>query len=397
MLSDDELIGLWKSGESEFVEFKPSTSDKADIYHDICAFSNDVNDSGRTGVLFVGLNDDGTVTGIAITENLITALAQIRLQGNIDPMPDLQVHKRTLNGTDLAVVEVKPSLGPPVRYKGRTCIRINSLRHYATTDQENRLTERKRAGQRSYMVQSAAAAALDDLDLDYFRSEYLPLAVAPEVIARNQRTVEQQLASLRFVASPASPVPTVLGVITLGLDPTRSVPGAFVQFLRIDGLALGDPIRDNKRLSGRLTDVLAQLEDILRLSNEVAVDIKSAARQIDAPDYPMSALVQITQNAVLHRTYDGTNAPVRVYWYNDRVEIHSPGGPYGKVNVRNFGEPGMTDYRNPELASVMSILGFAQGFGFGIATARQELERNGNPPLEFVVKPEHVLAILRKR
>ena len=61
------------------------------------------------------------------------------------------------------------------------------------------------------------------------------------------------------------------------------------------------------------------------------------------------------------------------------------------------GEPGMTDYRNPELASVMSILGFAQGFGFGIATARQELERNGNPPLEFVVKPEHVLAILRKR
>ncbi|MBS1941938.1 MAG: ATP-binding protein, partial [Bacteroidetes bacterium] len=86
MLSDEELIGLWKSGESEFVEFKPSTSDKADIYHDICAFSNDVNDSGRTGVLFVGLNDDGPVTGIAITENLITALAQIRLQGNIDPM-----------------------------------------------------------------------------------------------------------------------------------------------------------------------------------------------------------------------------------------------------------------------------------------------------------------------
>lgn len=397
MLSDEELIQLWECGESEFVEFKPSTSDKADIYHDICAFSNDVNDSGRTGVLFIGLNDDGSVTGINITDNLIKELAQIRLQGNIDPMPDMQVAKRNLKGQELAVVEVKPATEPPARYKGRTCIRVGTLRHYATTDQENRLTERKRAGQRSSMVQAVGSADLSDLDLNYFKHEYLPLAVAPEVIARNQRTLEQQLASLRFVISPATPIPTVLGILTLGLDPTRHVPGAFVQFLRIDGNALGDPVKDNKRFSGRMADVLSGLEDILKLSIDVAVDIKQGARQIDTPEYPFAALMQITQNAILHRTYHGTNAPVRVYWYNDRVEIQSPGGPYGKVNIRNFGEPGVTDYRNPELASVLVNLGFAQGFGFGIATARQEMARNGNPPLEFVVQPEHVLAILRKR
>ncbi|MCU0318847.1 MAG: putative DNA binding domain-containing protein [Flavobacteriales bacterium] len=397
MLSDDELIQLWEGGESEFVEFKPSTSDKADIYHDICAFSNDVNDSDRTGVLFVGLNDDGSVTGISITEKLIAELAQIRLQGNIDPMPDMQVLKRNLKGQELAVVEVRPATEPPVRYKGRTCIRVGSVRHHATPDQENRLTERKRAGQRSYMVQAVGNAGLHDLDLDYFRNHYLPLAVAPEVIARNQRSLEQQLASLRFVQSPADPVPSILGLLTLGLDPTQHIPGAFIQFLRIDGTALGDPIKNSKRLTGRLADMLTGLENILKLSNEVAVDIKGGARQLDTPEYPLPALIQIAQNAVLHRTYQGTNAPVRVYWYNDRVEIQNPGGPFGKVNTRNFGEPGVTDYRNPELASVLANLGFAQGFGFGIATARQELERNGNPPLEFVVQPEHVLAILRKR
>ena len=41
----------------------------------------------------------------------------------------------------------------------------------------------------------------------------------------------------------------------------------------------------------------------------------------------MEALHQITRNAVMHRTYEVTNAPVHVYWFNDRIEVLSPGGP----------------------------------------------------------------------
>ncbi|MDE2974546.1 MAG: hypothetical protein OXU64_07480 [Gemmatimonadota bacterium] len=56
------------------------------------------------------------------------------------------------------------------------------------------------------------------------------------------------------------------------------------------------------------------------------MDITSGPREIrrylQAPD----ALRQIAYNAVMHRTYEGTNAPVRVTWYDDRVEIISPGG-----------------------------------------------------------------------
>ena len=52
----------------------------------------------------------------------------------------------------------------------------------------------------------------------------------------------------------------------------------------------------------------------------------------------------------MHRTYEATNAPVRVNWFDDRIEIISPGGPFGSVSDANFGEPGVTDYRNPNLA-----------------------------------------------
>ena len=72
--------------------------------------------------------------------------------------------------------------------------------------------------------------------------------------------------------------------------------------------------------------------------------------------------------------------PNMLYWFTDRVEVHSPGGPYGRVTKENFGQPGFYDYRNPNVAAVMKELGYVQRFGFGIATARREMAENGNPP-----------------
>jgi ATP-dependent DNA helicase RecG len=101
--------------------------------------------------------------------------------------------------------------------------------------------------------------------------------------------------------------------------------------------------------------------------------------------YPLVALQQLFRNAVMHRTYEHTNAPIRITWYTDRLEIFSPGGPVGIVTAETFGQPGFTDYRNPNLAGFLKETGFAQRFGAGIATARRECERNGNPLPEFTV------------
>ena len=119
--------------------------------------------------------------------------------------------------------------------------------------------------------------------------------------------------------------------------------------------------------------------------------------EIREPDYPIVALQQLARNGVLHRTYEGTNAPVRINWFSDRIEILSPGGPYGQVTRTNFGNPGITDYRNPHLAEAMKILGYVQRFGVGIPLARKELAKNGNPPPEFIVEDTYVLVIVRRR
>jgi ATP-dependent DNA helicase RecG len=118
----------------------------------------------------------------------------------------------------------------------------------------------------------------------------------------------------------------------------------------------------------------------------------SSNRESRVEEYPFDAMRQLVRNALMHRSYEATNAPVRVYWFDDRIEIHNPGGPYGTVTVDNFGEPGLTDYRNPNLAEALRALGFVQRFGAGIAIARKVLGTR----LRFETQPGFVAAIVNK-
>ena len=142
------------------------------------------------------------------------------------------------------------------------------------------------------------------------------------------------------------------------------------------------PIVNQRTLAGRLDDVVRQLNELLSLNIAVAARVAGSLREQHQPEYPLDALRQLAHNALMHRSYEGTHTPVRVYWYADRVEIASPGGLYGRMTPENCGQ-GDTDYRNPLLAEVMANLGFAQRFGLGIPLAKEALLDNGNPPPEF--------------
>jgi len=389
--SDEELKGMLLDLESEVVERKRSISDRSAIRRTICAFANDLAGQGKTGVIFIGAEDDGSCSGISITDELLKNLAQMRSDGNIMPLPVISVQKRVIDSCELVTLFVEPSSEPPVRYQGRVFVKIGPTVQLASPADEKLLAERRRAADLTFDLRPATSATFDDMDIDYFRSQYLIRAVAPEVLEQNRRPSDHQLESLRFSLGG---VPTFGGLLALGRDPQRWLPGAYIQFLRLNGPSLSDPIRDQKMITGRLEDVLRRIDELLEINISVSTDITSAPREIREPDYPVVALQQFVRNAVMHRSYEGTNAPVRVYWYSDRIEIQNPGGLYGHVNAQNFGT-GVTDYRNPLIAEIMYNLGFAQRFGIGLPLAKEALSKNGNPEPEFSIQPAYVGVIVR--
>jgi len=397
--SDAELSNMLDDIESDLVERKESFRGDAPekVRQAVCAFSNDLPNHNQPGVVFIGAQNDGTPSGGDISDQLLCSLADIRSDGNILPLPVLTVEKRILNGSAMAVLHVFPSDMPPVKFKGRIWIRTGPRRSVANEQEERILVEKRRYKNIPYDVFPVPGAAVKDFSRRLFEEEYLPSAFAPDVLRANERTYEQKLASCRMIVSADNPVPTISGLLILGKSPQDYISGSYIQFLRLDGTGLADNVIDAENIHGNISTILPRLEQKLSAHNRIAIDIVSAPKEIRTESYPLAALRQLIYNAVMHRTYEVTNAPIRIYWFNDRIEIHSPGGPYGTVTPENFGQPGVTDYRNPNLSEAMKVFGFVQGFGLGLTIARHELEKNGNPPPCFEVNSNAVLSILKAR
>ncbi|MCY3691315.1 MAG: putative DNA binding domain-containing protein [Chloroflexota bacterium] len=397
-LADSDLLHLIDYGEADRVEFKEtlSRSGANEIREAICAFANDLPDHRVPGLVVIGVRDpDRCIVGTEVSDEMLRNLADMKTDGNILPLPSIQVEKKTLRDRDVAVVTVLPSDSPPVRYRGRIQIRIGPRRGIATAQDERILNERRRFGDRPFDLQPVPTAGLRDLNLVQFENEYLPRAFSDDVLTANDRTIEERLAATKMIAAADSPIATVMGLLVIGKSPQDFLPGAYLQFLRIDGLELSDNIIDSETIGGDVSDVLRRLGDKLQAHNRIGVDITSSPTELRTELYPLGALQQITRNAVMHRTYEATNAPIRVNWFNDRIEVISPGGPYGTVNTDNFGQPGLTDYRNPNLADAMRTVGFVQRFGAGIPIAKRQLRDAGHPEPEFTVQANYVSVIIK--
>lgn len=384
--SDAELESMMGDLESDLVERKESLAHPDRICRNICAFANDRPGHGRSGVVFVGVRDDGTCAHLAITDEVLKRLAAMHDDGGILPLPSMVVQRRTLKGCPVAVVMVEPSPDTPVRYRGRAYIRVGPTVRLASTADEQQLSERRRAMDRTFDMRPVSSATLADIDLEHIEAHYLPRAVAEDVLEQNERSLDQQLHSLRLAENEH---PTMGALLAFSNDPQIWLPGAYIQFLRIDGTEITDPIRTQKVLSGRLDVVIRRLNEVLDANVSVSLDVQSGPCEKQFPDYPLEALRQLAYNAVMHRNYEGGHVPVRLHWYRDRVEIISPGGLYGHMTPESF-EQGDTGYRNPLVAEIMHHLGYAQRFGLGVPLARSALRRNGNPEPAFDFHPSRV-------
>lgn len=391
MLSPEEVRAVLSDLESDRVERTVSTNNTDKFARAVCAFANDLPNHRKPGLLIVGARDDGQVAGIEITDELLQNLGGLRSDGNILPLPALQVYKVALDGGDVAVVEVQPSDLPPVRYKGRVCIRVGPRRAEANEQEERILTERRSVLVATFDVHPVPEASLSTLSLARFQ-EYRAAVIPADVIEANHRSIEDQLAALRFF-DPRRGLATVAGVLLFGLDPRHALPGAYVQFLRFPGTERTELPIDQAEIEGDLQSVVHELHTWVRVQNTVGMSLGEGFRDRLHPTYPEWSLRELLHNALIHRDYASTS-PVRFSWFTDRVEIQNPGGPYGGVTVETLTR--RSSYRNPVLAEAMKGLGYVNRFGFGLQRAQKLLEENGNPPLEFDVDAHSFGVVVRR-
>ena len=109
MITKEDIQELLHSTETYRVERTVSTGDMDKFQEAICAFANDMPGSRKKGYLILGAHDNGELSGLKVTDDLLKKIAAIRSNGNILPIPVMSVDRFTFPEGDLLVAEVSPS------------------------------------------------------------------------------------------------------------------------------------------------------------------------------------------------------------------------------------------------------------------------------------------------
>lgn len=383
MLTAEEVKELLLDLENERVERTISTDNTEKFSQAICAFANDICCTGLPGYLFIGAYDKGELSGLKATDKLLKNLSSLRSEGNILPAPSMSVYKVSFPEGDVAVIEVQPSKLTPVRYKGRIGIRVGPRKAIANEDDERILMEKRVSNFLPFETQPCYGSTIENLDLDAFRTKYLPKAVDPELLQNDTRDIESQLASLRLYSKPDN-CPTNFGMLLLGKAPTLFIGGAYIQYVKFEGTHRATKVLKEVAFKGNLLKTLEDIDIFVHytIENQRPVYVTMMREEMKI-NYPYKAMREIVMNSIMHRSFEGTNSPIRFYEYSDRIEIDNPGNLYGRVNIENF--PNETDYRNPMIAAAMKTLGYVNQFGMGLQTAKETLEHYDCKPAEYIL------------
>ena len=382
MISKIEVQELLQSTETYRVERTISTGDMDKFQEAICAFSNDLPNSKKNGYLIIGAHDDGTLSGLKVDDALMKKIAAIRSDGNILPLPIMSVERFEFPDGDLLVAEVSPSLLPPVRYRGRTFVRIGPRRDIATEAEERILLERRTSYMATFDAMPCLGATINDIDVNYIKQDYLPQVIDTEVLASDKRDIKEQLASIHLY-DLTHDCPTNAAIILFGNNPRHFLPGFYIQYVRFAGKAIGGQVLNEKRFQGPLYRLLPELE--LFVSNAIITQRPVAIslfREKAVINYPNNALRELLMNACMHRDYQ-SNMPVRLYQFDDHIEIMNAGGLYGEARPENF--PTVNDYRNPIIAEAMKEMKYVNMFNQGIRRVQEMLRDNNNEEAVFDV------------
>ncbi len=380
MITKERLIELLADMESNYVERTISTREDK-LGPAVCALANDYPNHKKPGFILLGVDDTGAMAGCKWPDTELQKIGAVKTNGNVLPQPSITVSPVfVFPEGEVVVIEVKPSLYPPVRYDGRCWIRLGPRKAKATVDEERSLIEKRASYAKTYDLVPALGSKIDDLSMEYFKFTYLPLAIDEETLKQNGRSTEEQLASLRFFDLKEN-CPTNAGILLFGTNPLFYLPGAYIQYIKFEGSDMTSNVEYEKQFSGAYVTELRTVDEFVK--NNILKDRPvrgETFQESTVKNYPYWSLRELIMNAVMHRSYE-SNVPIYLYEFSDRIEIINPGGLYGDVNAGNF--PHASDYRNVVLAESMKRLGYINRFNYGITRATDELLKNGNGEPDF--------------
>ena len=377
-----QLENLIAAGESVEREFKSDRSKISDntIYEEVVALANTDG-----GVLLIGVEDDGTVTGAQPRHGRTTDPAKLRaaIFNNTVPNVNTRIHVPVHPQEPVIVIEVDSYPEPCATASGKSLRRTFGADGKPQTVPfypRDQRTRRISLGLLDFSAQAMEMARFDTLDplaferlrqaVSRLRGDRALLTLKDKELAKALRLLETRKGRL---------VPNLAGLLLLGREevlrevvPTHEV---FFQVLDEQG-----NVKVNDVFHGSLIDVLDELEKRFAARNEEH-EVAVGLFRVPVPDYSLEGFREAVNNAVLHRDYARHEA-VYVQWQPDHMLITNPGGFPEGITVENIlvHEP---KPRNPRLAEAFRRIGLIEQTGRGVDKIFMGQLRYGRPAPDY--------------
>jgi predicted HTH transcriptional regulator len=404
VITAEQIKKLISQGETTTIQFKIRTEDAYKMGVEMVAFSN-----AQGGILVIGINDKtGVISGLSFEEiQQANALLVNAASENVKPAIIINTETINIDGQNIIVATIPKGKDKPYKdNKGIIWMKNGSDKRKVFSNAELRVMMQS-CGNLSADNDSVVDTSIKDVDtqtlklflLNRYEKELKDkgisgtslqtLEVEDMVLAIDKNfTLEQLLTNISILDNKGQL--TLTGLLLLSKSIQRYCHVFTVKCVSFVGNSLGgtqfrDKLSDREMEGNLLTQYNTAISFITR--NLKTVQVEKEFNTLGKLEIPLEVFVETITNALIHRDYY-INAPVRLFIFDNRIELHSPGILPDSVTEENIKE-GISVPRNKLLFDNAKFLLPYTGIGSGIMRVLQSYDKisfkNNLATEEFVI------------
>ena len=386
-MTQEELRDIARCGETTTIQFKEQFTGQKEIAKEMVAFANTLG-----GQIFFGIKDKtGELIGLSYDE-IQTISRELGNAANEQVRPTIYINTDVVraDGKHFLVCAVAQGKNKPYKnLNGEIWVKQGADKRRITENSEI-LALFQDSGNYQADASGVKDTTFGDLDRyalnDYLKKVY---ALDLDILAGN---AEQLLKNIHVLTQGG--IPTLAGYLFFGKHPEYYCPTFMVKAVSFFGKELaGTQYRDTKEIVGNMPQLYEKSMAFLK-SNLHNIQEKGASfNTLGKLEIAEEVLEEVLQNALVHRDLL-RSAPIRIFIFDNRVEIISPGALAGGLTEQDI-RTGKTFQRNPFMATFATNALHYRGIGSGIVRILAEY-----PEIEIandVNGKEFKVIILRKK
>ena len=350
-MKEKELEFFIRQGEGYNLEFKESFSNSLSLGRDICAFAN-----ANGGKILLGVDDDGMVKGIKITNRLKSQIFD--LTRNFDPPVTISLDKVA----NVLVVNIPEGINKPYSVQGKFYMRYGPNSQQLTRNEIKEFFKKE-----GLILFDEKPNPYFDLKKDFDKNRFRKFLEMSKISPLLKKTaILDNLSLLRdgFLKNA--------GVLLFCHSITKFFSNATIVCVLYQGKTKYK-ILDRKEFNA---DVYANFHDAViylqsKLNTEFIIEGGVRKERLELPE---DALREALLNAISHRDYF-SNANILVEIFSDRVEITNPGGLVKGITKKDLGRKSLS--RNNLLFGLLQRVGLVEKVGSGIVRMKKAMENYG--------------------